>query len=102
MKLFDLQFYSWKQEEITRGQIRWVRDNIQFFQMTEIAALAQQSWFHHHSRHSWQICSLRHGKKMALHWSSHIILQTFSTFHLCNLWSDDLKAHILQAKFPHI
>jgi hypothetical protein len=29
-------------------------------------------------------------------------LQTFSTFHLCNLWSDDLKAHILQAKFPHI
>jgi hypothetical protein len=31
-----------------------------------------------------------------------MILQTFSMFHLCNLWSIDLNAHNLRLKFSHI
>ena len=30
MRLLELQFYSWRQEEIVRGQIRWVVDNSHF------------------------------------------------------------------------
>jgi hypothetical protein len=72
-----------------------------FCQLPEIAALTQQSWFHHHSRHFWQTCSLTHCK-MALHWSSYMVLQTFSTFS--SVWHGEgwPHAHILQRKFPHI
>jgi len=72
-----------------------------FCQLPEIAAVTQQSWFHHHSRQFWQTCSLRHCK-MAQHWSSYIVLQNFSTFSSVWLWEGWPHAHILQGTFQHI
>jgi len=77
-----------------------------FCQLPEIAAVNQQSWFHHHSRHFWQTCSLRHCK-MALHWSSYIFFANFLHIFICVTWggmtscshpSRDVSARMNQEK----
>jgi hypothetical protein len=100
-RLLDLQILFLETRRNHKGPNQVGGGQQPFCQLPEIAALTQQSWFHHHSRHSWQTFSLRHCK-MALHWSSYIVLQTFSTFSFVWLGEGWPHAHILQGKFPHI